>query len=176
MSPYNRSTYRYTPILAWMLQPNITISPLFGKVLFVLFDVLSGYLIYVMLMSEKTGQVRSLQCAFMWLLNPLPIVVSCRGNAESIMSFLVLLSLRLFQQNRIILGAVVYALSVHVKIYPLTYGVALYLYYSRNNEEGGQRLTLQWIQEKLRPSKENTTLVGVFLFTFVILTGKCYQR
>lgn len=92
------------------------------------------------------------------------------------MSFLVLLSLRLFQQNRIILGAVVYALSVHVKIYPLTYGVALYLYYSRNNEEGGQRLKLQWIQEKLRPSKENATLVGVSLFTFVILTGKCYQR
>lgn len=158
-----------------MLQPNITISPLFGKVLFVLFDVLSGYLIYVILMSEKTGQVRSLQCASMWLFNPLPIVVSCRGNAESIMSFLVLLSLRLFQQNRITLGAVVYALSVHVKIYPLTYCAALYLYYSRNTEEGGQRLSMQWIQEKLWPSRENATLVWVSSFIFVILTGTCYQ-
>lgn len=173
-SPYNRSTYRYTPILAWMLQPNITISPLYGKVLFVLFDILSGYLIYVMLMTEKTGQVRSLKCASIWLFNPLPIVVSCRGNAESIMSFLVLLSLRLFQQNRIILGAVVYALSVHVKIYPLTYCIALYLYFSRNKEGVPKALTMQWIQEKLQPSKENATLVVVSSLIFVVLTGTCY--
>nr|XP_022333626.1 GPI mannosyltransferase 1-like [Crassostrea virginica] len=169
LSPYNRSTYRYTPILAWMLQPNTFISPLFGKLIFVIFDVLCGYFIYVMMMAEQTGESRSLLCASVWLFNPLPIAVSSRGNAESIMAFLVLFSLRLFQQNRIILGALIYALSVHVKIYPLTYCFALYLYYSRDVDlsQGRKRL---WL------CRDNALLVVVASLTFVILTGSCYQK
>lgn len=45
-SPYDRHTYRYTPVLAWMLYPNVTVTPLFGKFLFAAFDVASGALIY----------------------------------------------------------------------------------------------------------------------------------
>lgn len=159
-----------------MLQPNITVSPLFGKLLFVLFDVLSGYLIYVLLMSENTGQTRSILCASIWLFNPLPIAVSSRGNAESIMSFLVLLTLRLFQQNRILLGAAIYALSVHVKIYPMTYCLALYLYYSRKEENSQPSSMMCWLQRKLWPTNKNFIMVLVATLTFVLLTGLCYQK
>jgi len=44
-SPYDRHTYRYTPLLSYMMIPTITTHRLFGKILFILSDVYSGYLI-----------------------------------------------------------------------------------------------------------------------------------
>src|ERR1700712_428623 len=43
-SPYDRETYRYTPLLAWMLLPTTRWFD-FGKVLFALSDVLAGWLL-----------------------------------------------------------------------------------------------------------------------------------
>nr|CAH7739068.1 unnamed protein product [Callosobruchus chinensis] len=44
-SPYDRSTYRYSPIVAIMLIPNITVHPSYGKLLFSLTDILVALLI-----------------------------------------------------------------------------------------------------------------------------------
>ena len=44
-SPYLRETYRYTPFLAFIMQPNVFLNNSFGKFVFILFDVFCGILI-----------------------------------------------------------------------------------------------------------------------------------
>ena len=48
-SPYLRHTYRYSPLLAYLMLPNIMWSPSIGKLIFVMFDIFAGYLIYCIL-------------------------------------------------------------------------------------------------------------------------------
>lgn len=51
-SPYLRHTYRYSPMLAMSVLPNLTISPSFGKYLFATFDLIIGVLIKAIVCNE----------------------------------------------------------------------------------------------------------------------------
>lgn len=51
-SPYKRHTYRYTPILAFLLTGNIFVHASFGKILFSIFDILIGYVIRAIIIDE----------------------------------------------------------------------------------------------------------------------------
>jgi len=42
-SPFDRATYRYTPLLAWLLLPNDWLHPASGKLLFCAADLLAGW-------------------------------------------------------------------------------------------------------------------------------------
>lgn len=50
-SPYNRHTYRYSPIIAILLIPNLIIHHTFGKILFSLIDLLVGVLIRLIVIN-----------------------------------------------------------------------------------------------------------------------------
>lgn len=127
-SPYDRHTYRYSPLLAYIMLPTITWSPVFGKLLFIMFDILSGYLIYRITRSDvAVGEGTARLAAAAWLYNPLVMNVSTRGSAESLIVTLVLATLHLYHKRVFFLTGVFYGLAIHFKIYPIIYCLSLYV-------------------------------------------------
>ncbi|CAM4724535.1 unnamed protein product [Leuciscus chuanchicus] len=137
-SPYRRSTFRYTPVLALILTPNVLLTAHFGKLLFCACDLLSGWLLLRLLALRGTSRGSALVCCGLWLLNPLPAGVSTRGNAESVLAVLVLSTLLCLESRRLTAAALLFGLSVHMKIYPLTYAlpIALSLAEAPSRERG----------------------------------------
>ena len=101
-SPYERDTYRYTPFLAIILQPNIFLTNSFGKFLFVTFDLLCGYLIYRI--NSINGHSSDLKSLLFWFYNPVTIAISSRGNAESVMACLVLAFIYFLRSGRFVMA------------------------------------------------------------------------
>ena len=126
-SPYERATYRYTPLLAWIIVPNVTLHKAFGKLIFVFCDIVAGYLIYLILRTQGMSKFMAVKYSWFWLFNPMIITVSTRGNAESVLAVLVLSSIYFMLNKHFTLSAVMLALSVHFKIYPIIYALPLFL-------------------------------------------------
>jgi GPI mannosyltransferase 1 subunit M len=83
-SPYRRATYRYTPLLAYLLTPNIFFNPHWGKVIFSICNVLVG--VYIGWILPKSQQ----SYALCWFYNPMSAIIATRGSYESIVAVLVL--------------------------------------------------------------------------------------
>jgi phosphatidylinositol glycan class M len=127
-SPYIRSTYRYTPVLAAMLVPNSVFGEWWGKSLFAACDLLVGYLIYLFLVRTTNPSRAARLVAVFWLFNPAVFTVSTRGNCESVLCTFILGGLYFLTSNRIALAGVFYGLAVHFKLFPVIYGVAILSY------------------------------------------------
>ncbi len=108
-----------------------------GKLLFVLFDLLCGYLIVKIIQLDQTSssakassnttrELSSTAAALaFWFYNPITLAISSRGNAESIIAFLVLIFVYNLKRGNFILAGLFYGLSIHFKIYPITYALAI---------------------------------------------------
>ncbi|KAI8351486.1 PIG-M-domain-containing protein [Choanephora cucurbitarum] len=174
-SPYLRDTYRYTPLLAMLMTPNIYWFYSFGKCLFALSDLVVGYLIHQILVMRGMPSKSALKYDALWLLNPMVANISTRGNAESLLGVMVLGTLYLILTKRFFSGCCLFGLAVHFKIYPVIYAVPLlvlldeqvyrlpYLYFFHRHSSDG------WI----------TPLRLLFGLTsglvFFVLTGLMYQ-
>lgn len=130
-SPYQRETYRYTPLLAWLLIPTSWSNPLwfsFGKVLFAISDIVAGWFILRILQSPSGGGMtteRALKYASIWLLNPMVATISTRGSSEGLLGVMVVALLWAVTRRQILLAGVLLGLAVHFKIYPFIYGPSI---------------------------------------------------
>lgn len=161
-SPYNRATYRYSPILAWLLKPNLHINALFGKLLFIQCDIMAGCFLFLILRQSGYDHRSSIHYSWLWLFNPLPMTISSRGNAESIVCLLVLASIYFLKKSSIITGSIIYGLSVHFKIYPITYALPMYLMYQNTTSKYklfGFDVLPNWSRLKLAVTSGGTFLL-----------------
>ncbi|XXH03009.1 hypothetical protein Hte_009399 [Hypoxylon texense] len=132
-SPYTRETYRYTPLLAWLLypttwQPGSTFWFSSGKALFAAADLLAGYLIIQVLRGPRVRMLsveRACRYASIWLLNPMVAAISTRGSSEGLLGVLVVALTWAVLQKRVALAGVLLGLGVHFKIYPFIYAPAI---------------------------------------------------
>ncbi|KAI0845497.1 glycosyltransferase family 50 protein [Daldinia vernicosa] len=129
-SPYTRETYRYTPLLAWLLYPTTwpgTFWFSFGKVLFAAADILAGYLIIQVLRGPavRMSEDRACRYASIWLLNPMVATISTRGSSEGLLGVLVMALLWAVLEKKVTLAGVLLGLGVHFKIYPFIYAPAI---------------------------------------------------
>ncbi|OJJ51768.1 hypothetical protein ASPZODRAFT_127900 [Penicilliopsis zonata CBS 506.65] len=134
-SPYARDTYRYTPLLAWMLLPTAWWWFSFGKALFAAADLLAGWLITKVLMQQYgMSPSRSLRYASVWVLNPMVANISTRGSSEGLLGVLVAALLWAVLNRRITLAGILLGLGVHFKIYPFIYGPSILWWLDANHD------------------------------------------
>lgn len=136
-------------------------------------------------MLQKGGNTRqAVICASVWLFNPLSVTVSTRGNAESLMAVLVLFTLFLLARGGyigILLSAVTYGLSVHMKIYPVTYALVLYLHinerYVANRLRESESSTYFWHHQLkcIWPTPASVMFALVSASAFLFATVVCYS-
>ncbi|KIW07350.1 hypothetical protein, variant [Verruconis gallopava] len=182
-SPYDRDTYRYTPLLAWILVPTAWSRAWFsfGKVLFALADIVAGYLIVVILRSSyRMPRGKALGFASIWLLNPMVATISTRGSSEGLLGVLAVALVWAVTQRRIVLAGFILGFSVHFKIYPFIYAASIlwWLDDERRNvasTKGAHRKPTQKsvIQQVL--NKDRVLFSCSSLFTFVILNVWMYS-
>lgn len=110
------TTYRYSPLLALLLIPNKWTKNLWGKSMFILADIGCAYFLYRLMTRRNIKLIN-----YLWLFNPFIMTISTRGNAESILSLIILASLSFIQRGKLIWSAMLYGLSVHFKLYPIIY-------------------------------------------------------
>ena len=130
-SPYDRETYRYTPLLAWLLIPTAWPGAFyfsFGKILFAVSDIIAGWLILRVLESQGMDGERALKFASIWLLNPMVATISTRGSSEGLLGVMVVALLWAVLTKKIALAGFLLGLSVHFKIYPFIYGISIIWY------------------------------------------------
>ena len=120
-SPFQRATYRYSPLVSYPLLLDVTTGLPVAKLVFCVFDVLLG---------DAMGHLASQRGAsyhvrLLWLFNPISIVLCTRGSWDAVSVYLVLQAL-LSKRSPVNAGLLL-GFATHLRLYPVIYA-APFLY------------------------------------------------
>lgn len=171
-SPYLRETYRYTPLLAWLLVPNAwgAIWYHFGKLLFVASDLVTGVIITSLLRRNKLLSERAtLVLSSIWLLNPMVITISTRGSSESVLTVIIMLAVYFLEAGKVLSAGFWLGLAVHFKIYPIIYLPSALLFLLNKGRPFVNLPILKWINWR------NIQFLIATLATLAFFNGVMYS-
>lgn len=180
LSPYARDTYRYTPLLAWLLVPTAwSPSALWfnaGKVLFAASDVVAGLLIVKTLQAARgMSRARAVKYANLWILNPMVAQISTRGSSEGLLLVIVVSVLWAVHADRVRAAGVLLGLAVHLKIYPFVYAASIFWWIG---PRGGQQKGGDGLAGLLKrlAGRRRVELAAYSAVTFMVLNAVMYYR
>ncbi|KAK4508523.1 hypothetical protein PRZ48_002262 [Zasmidium cellare] len=166
-SPYDRATYRYTPLLAWILYPTTWGGWWFefGKGVFAVGDVVTGAMIWWILRRHFGMDVRRAgQFASIWLLNPMVANISTRGSSEGLLAVLVVALLWAGLERRAGVAGALLGFGVHFKIYPFVYAAGFWWWFGER-----RRSVVEELNDVLgMVTRERGKLVGASAGTFMV--------
>lgn len=183
-SPYKRHTYRYSPLIAFMLLPNVFYSRTFGKQLFCLFDVLVAVALKVLVERQLQNRDRenasriAKYCSLFWIYNPMSIAISSRGNADSVPCFFVILSILFLQTDvikglsKFIISGIFLGFSIHLRLYPLALSFPMYLSLGEYKINRNTKLLTGILS--LLPNRKQILLTFSCILTLFLLTYGMY--
>ena len=131
-SPYDRATYRYSPLFALpLLLDEVAQSSWIAKTVFSIANTIAGYLLVRMLtqkhlLGSTKANLTTLAC---WSLNPLVIGISSRGNAESFVILFIALFTYFMAFQRRFLAAFCLGIAIHLKLFPIVYLPTVLVFY-----------------------------------------------
>ena len=120
-SPFQRATYRYSPLVAWPLLLDVKTGLPVAKLVFCLMDVLLGDAMGQL--AEQRGA--SSHVRLLWLFNPISIVLCTRGSWDAVSVYLVLKAL--LSKRSPVKAGLLLGLATHLRLYPVIYA-APFLY------------------------------------------------
>ncbi|KAK1945849.1 GPI mannosyltransferase 1 [Phytophthora citrophthora] len=114
-----------------------------------------------------------------WLFHPFSVNISTRGNADSIVVLLVMLSLLLIMQKKLVLSALAYGAAVHFKIYPIIYALAFLVFlngdYRAANTKGLSSSSCFWVRLASQLNRDRLVFGIVSGGLFIFLAAGFYH-
>lgn len=176
-SPYARDTYRYTPLLAWLVYPTVWPGKFwfsFGKTLFAVGDVAAGWMMFRILKEyRQMGDERALKFASIWLLNPMVATISTRGSSEGLLGVFVTALLWAVLSKRIPVAGFLLGLAVHFKIYPFIYAASI-VWWLDDTRTGAKKSIKSWAPTSLIGQVQsflNVERISLAMYSLVTFIG-----
>ena len=172
-SPYQRDTYRYTPLLAGLLIPTTWSESCFnfGKVLFAVGDIVTGWLILNILRSAyKMRPERALRYSSLWLLNPMVATISTRGSSEGVLAVTIMALLWATLNQKHTLAGFFLGFAVHFKIFPFIYAASISWWLFNNcgmDHTSSAKGEVPHLRDVLSPAQIKLTLTSVITFAWL---------